>query len=109
MFTSIELLDCTELFVHFSGVGSKENTIPRASTCTQLNFVVSYAAGGIVSQYSLLFIHSAYCGGLWLASLRVMQEIADVLGVPEEAVKYVNTLKRGKKAYNALLWNGKLS
>lgn len=49
---------------------------------------------------------SAYCGGLWLASLRVMQEIGHELGVPEEAVKYINTLKRGKKAYNKLLWNG---
>lgn len=49
---------------------------------------------------------SAYCGGLWLASLRVMQEIAQVLGVPNEALKYVNILKRGKRAYNKLLWNG---
>ena len=38
-----------------------------------------------------------------------MQEIANVLGVPDEAAKYVNILKRGKKAYHALLWNGKLS
>jgi len=49
---------------------------------------------------------SAYCGGLWLASLRVMQEIAKVLEIPDEAAKYVNMLKRGKKAYHELLWNG---
>lgn len=55
-----------------------------------------------------MLLSSAYCGGLWLASLRVMQEIANVLGVPDEAVKYVNILKRGKKAYHALLWNGNL-
>ena len=52
---------------------------------------------------------SAYCGGLWLASLRVMQEMANVLGIPDEAAKYVNILKRGKKAYHTLLWNGNLS
>ena len=55
------------------------------------------------------FLCSAYCGGLWLASLRVMQEIANVLGIPDEAAKYVNILKKGKKAYHALLWNGNLS
>jgi len=38
-----------------------------------------------------------------------MQEIANVLGIPDEAAKYVNILKRGKKAYHALLWNGNLS
>ena len=56
-----------------------------------------------------LFLPSAYCGGLWLASLRVMQEIAKVLEIPDEAAKYVNMLKRGKKAYHELLWNGNLS
>ena len=38
-----------------------------------------------------------------------MQEIANVLGIPDEAAKYVNILKRGKKAYHTLLWNGNLS
>ena len=38
-----------------------------------------------------------------------MQEIANVLGIPDEAAKYVNILKRGKKAYHELLWNGNLS
>lgn len=58
--------------------------------------------------YQCILLSSAYCGGLWLASLRVMQEIANVLEVPDEAVKYVNILKRGKKAYHAVLWNGNL-
>lgn len=49
---------------------------------------------------------SAYCGGLWLASLRVMQEIATVLGFPDEATKYVKILTNGKRAYHSLLWNG---
>lgn len=51
-------------------------------------------------------INSAYCGGLWLASLRVMQEMATVLGFPDEAVKYLKILNKGKNAYHSLLWNG---
>lgn len=54
------------------------------------------------------FICSAYCGGLWLASLRVMQEIATILGFPDEATKYLKILNNGKKAYHSLLWNGKM-
>ncbi|XP_073242353.1 non-lysosomal glucosylceramidase-like isoform X1 [Porites lutea] len=49
---------------------------------------------------------SAYCGGLWLASLRVMQEIAVVLEFPDEAKRYAKILSKGKKAYHSLLWNG---
>ena len=54
------------------------------------------------------FDSSAYCGGLWLASLRVMQEIATILGFPDEATKYTKILNNGKKAYHSLLWNGKM-
>ncbi|XP_028416084.1 non-lysosomal glucosylceramidase-like [Dendronephthya gigantea] len=50
---------------------------------------------------------SAYCGGLWLASLRTMSEIAKVLGYPEDIKKYNNILQRGKKAYERKLWNGR--
>ncbi|XP_068685354.1 non-lysosomal glucosylceramidase-like isoform X1 [Montipora capricornis] len=49
---------------------------------------------------------SAYCGGLWLAALRVMQEISTILGFPDDAAKYANILANGKKAYHSLLWNG---
>ncbi|EDO31657.1 predicted protein, partial [Nematostella vectensis] len=50
---------------------------------------------------------SAYCGGLWLAALRVMAEIATILDFPDERGKYEKILARGKKAYERLLWNGK--
>ncbi len=53
------------------------------------------------------FIFSAYCGGLWLAALRTMSEIAKVLGYPEDIKKYNNILQRGKRAYERKLWNGK--
>jgi len=36
-----------------------------------------------------------------------MQEIATVLGFPDEATKYVKILTNGKRAYHSLLWNGK--
>jgi hypothetical protein len=54
-----------------------------------------------------LFVCSAYCGGLWLAALRTMSEIAKVLSYPEDIKKYNNILQRGKKAYERKLWNGK--
>ncbi|XP_031554727.1 non-lysosomal glucosylceramidase-like [Actinia tenebrosa] len=49
---------------------------------------------------------SAYCGGLWLAALRVMAEIATILDYPEDRDKYMDILKRGKEAYIKKLWNG---
>ena len=52
---------------------------------------------------------SAYCGGLWLAALRVMQEISTILGFHDDAAKYANILANGKKAYHSLLWNGKMN
>ena len=50
---------------------------------------------------------SAYCGGLWLAALCAMKEIATILEFPEEGKKYQDILRRGKRAYHTLLWNGK--
>ena len=50
---------------------------------------------------------SAYCGGLWLAALRTMSEIAKILGYPEDIRKYSNILQRGRRAYERKLWNGK--
>ena len=55
------------------------------------------------------FPRSAYCGGLWLAALRVMSEIAMILGCPGDSKKYNNILQRGKKAYERKLWNGTVS
>ena len=56
--------------------------------------------------FQSFLVISAYCGGLWLASLRVMQEIAVVLEFPDEAKRYAKILSNGKKAYHSLLWNG---
>jgi len=49
---------------------------------------------------------SAYCGGLWLAALRCMVEIATVLELDENIDRYKTMLSAGKKAYERKLWNG---
>ncbi|XP_078484409.1 non-lysosomal glucosylceramidase [Ciona intestinalis] len=50
---------------------------------------------------------SAYCGGLWLAALRCMEEAADILHEKDDQVKFHDILGRATKAYQERLWNGK--
>ncbi|XP_032887405.1 non-lysosomal glucosylceramidase [Amblyraja radiata] len=50
---------------------------------------------------------SAYCGGLWLASVCAMCKMAEILKKDDEYKKYQDILKRGKEAFERLLWNGK--
>ncbi|XP_038646682.1 non-lysosomal glucosylceramidase [Scyliorhinus canicula] len=50
---------------------------------------------------------SAYCGGLWLASVCVMCKMAEILKNDEEYKKYKDILERGKEAFERILWNGK--
>ncbi|KAM8882006.1 non-lysosomal glucosylceramidase [Synchiropus picturatus] len=49
---------------------------------------------------------SAYCGGLWLASLCVMCKMAQLLDRGELYQNYKDILDRGSKAFDKLLWNG---
>ncbi|XP_030017981.1 non-lysosomal glucosylceramidase-like [Sphaeramia orbicularis] len=50
---------------------------------------------------------SAYCGGLWLASLCVMCKMAILLDNKEMYQLYRSTLDKGSTAFDKLLWNGK--
>jgi non-lysosomal glucosylceramidase len=50
---------------------------------------------------------SAYCGGLWLASLRAAEEIAKKLGDSSAAAQYHDLFLKAQKSYIAKLWNGK--
>ncbi|XP_022092743.1 non-lysosomal glucosylceramidase-like [Acanthaster planci] len=51
---------------------------------------------------------SAYCGGLWLAALRCMVEMAHILGHEDtDASEYSALLDKGRKSYEDKLWNGK--
>ncbi|XP_037116133.1 non-lysosomal glucosylceramidase-like isoform X1 [Syngnathus acus] len=50
---------------------------------------------------------SAYCGGLWLASLCVMCKMATLLDNQEARQRYRDILDRGSVAFEKLLWNGK--
>ena len=49
---------------------------------------------------------SAYCGGLWLAAVAAMVEMAGVLGKTEAADKYRLWFDTGKKSFHKTLWNG---
>ncbi|XP_038074179.1 non-lysosomal glucosylceramidase-like [Patiria miniata] len=50
---------------------------------------------------------SAYCGGLWLAALRCMVEMAHILGNEVDAADYSEILDKGRVSYESKLWNGK--
>eukprot|EP01103_Thecamoeba_quadrilineata_P018741 TRINITY_DN7323_c0_g1_i1.p1 TRINITY_DN7323_c0_g1~~TRINITY_DN7323_c0_g1_i1.p1 ORF type:complete len:879 (+),score=168.96 TRINITY_DN7323_c0_g1_i1:63-2699(+) len=50
---------------------------------------------------------SAYCGGLWIATVAAMREIAKLENEAEEEVgRYTDILDRAKLAYHNALWNG---
>ncbi|XP_077988859.1 non-lysosomal glucosylceramidase-like [Glandiceps talaboti] len=50
---------------------------------------------------------SAYCGGLWLAAVRMTVEMAKILGHEDDYIKYSAVLAKGKVSYEEKLWNGK--
>lgn len=50
--------------------------------------------------------YSAYCGGLWLASLCVMCKMARLVDNKEKYQYYKDILDRGSAAFDQLLWNG---
>lgn len=49
---------------------------------------------------------SAYCGGMWLAALRLTVEMANILEDSESQKKYSEILEKGKAAFEKKLWNG---
>ncbi len=50
---------------------------------------------------------SAYTGGLWLAALTALKEIAKILGKKEKYEEISEILEKGKKAYIEKLWNSR--
>ncbi|XP_068584291.1 non-lysosomal glucosylceramidase [Cebidichthys violaceus] len=50
---------------------------------------------------------SAYCGGLWLASLCAMCKMSRLVDNEETYQRYRDILDRGSAAFDKLLWNGK--
>ncbi|KAM9641227.1 non-lysosomal glucosylceramidase [Trichechus inunguis] len=50
---------------------------------------------------------SAYCGGLWLAAVAVMVQMATLCEAQDIQEKFSSILSRGKEAYERLLWNGR--
>ncbi|KJH46851.1 hypothetical protein DICVIV_07088 [Dictyocaulus viviparus] len=51
-------------------------------------------------------VFSAYCGSLWLASLRVAAEMARCLGYEECEKLYLTTLAKARKVFIDRLWTG---
>ncbi|XP_072050997.1 non-lysosomal glucosylceramidase-like [Amphiura filiformis] len=49
---------------------------------------------------------SAYCGGLWLAAVKFLIEMAQVLGQEDDVGDYKDILEKGKQSYEKKLWNG---
>ena len=52
-------------------------------------------------------IYSAYCGGMWLAAVRMFIEMATLLGNQEDAQQFNLILIKGKNSFEKKLWNGK--
>ena len=50
---------------------------------------------------------SAYTGGLWLACLQAGARLAEIAGEPLLADEFKRQVDRGKKSYEARLWNGR--
>lgn len=55
----------------------------------------------------LLCFTSAYCGGLWLATVCVMCRMAEALGDGPALESYSGILAKGTAAFERLLWNGR--
>ncbi|XP_062545738.1 non-lysosomal glucosylceramidase [Armigeres subalbatus] len=49
---------------------------------------------------------SAYCGGLWLASLHCMSVMANLLDQSDDCIRYRELLEKGKVSFEEKLWNG---
>ena len=54
----------------------------------------------------MLSVSSAYCGGMWLAALKMFSEMAKVLGHQEDFNKFSGILEQAKASYVEKLWNG---
>ncbi len=60
-----------------------------------------------LGSFCSFVFHSAYCGGLWLASLCVTCKMARLMGDGKAYQHYRDNLDRGSAAFDKLLWNGK--
>lgn len=63
----------------------------------------------LLRDYQIIFdfVDSAYCGGMWLAALRMMIEMATILKKEDDVLHYKEILDKGKVSYQNKLWNGK--
>ena len=52
------------------------------------------------------YIPSSYCGGLWLAAVKVFCEVAKLLGKEDDLKKFTTILEKAKVSFEEKLWNG---
>jgi non-lysosomal glucosylceramidase len=50
---------------------------------------------------------SVYCGGMWLAALRMFCEMATILEQPDDCLYFRSILDKGMASFERKLWNGK--
>ena len=60
----------------------------------------------MILQLCCFLFDSAYCGGMWLAALKMYIEISKVVEHQEDMDKFTNILEKGKHAFQEKLWNG---
>ncbi|XP_034827146.1 non-lysosomal glucosylceramidase isoform X1 [Maniola hyperantus] len=49
---------------------------------------------------------SAYCGGLWVAAISVVRQMARTLGLEEDEREFGKLLEQARSSYENKLWNG---
>ncbi|XP_045447405.1 non-lysosomal glucosylceramidase [Melitaea cinxia] len=49
---------------------------------------------------------SAYCGGLWVAAISAVRNMARLLGLEEDQKEFSKLLERARASYETKLWNG---
>lgn len=54
-------------------------------------------------------VYSAYCGGIWLAALKVFCLMADHLKQTADRQRFGAILERGRVSFERKLWTGELT
>lgn len=82
-------------------------TVVCAVYCCYIKISILYLDSGVIkSNFLICACSSAYCGGLWLASVCMMCKMARLLNCESVYQRYRDILDRGSAAFDKLLWNG---
>ena len=70
---------------------------------TGFHISLPYVAG---CYESVISVYSAYCGGMWLAALKMFTEMAKILGHQADSNRFNGILEKAKVSFVDKLWNG---